>query len=247
MLALQQKTYDAVSSLNAMFDGLRLVESRNSLTPAHSLIEHLFSSANRSARGSTKESDSHHDSQDRSTSPSTTSIGVPTASPGEVEQESLTAYYDEAEWDSDKLSFYIGKYYEATVHSNDIIPRKRLYRAVNQFLKDRECWPERSSADIDVAILFLVFAIGKLHTNGPGSSFRPLSQPYTLGQGTQAHGYTFLELGKEMLYGCSTHEPVDGIRATALMGLYYYQAGVIPVSFEYLGSASQFARNLILP
>ncbi|KAI0525822.1 hypothetical protein F5B22DRAFT_255381 [Xylaria bambusicola] len=239
ILAFQQKIYDAVSDLGTKFDRQQSAGSHDSSVPAHPSTKHSFFSSNRS----TKASDSHSDSEDRSTSSLTPATDIPTTSPGEADQEPLNTIVDniddEAEWDSNIIWFYIGKYYDTTSYTNGIIPREQLDLMVNQFLIDRDCWDERSGTDINVAIVFLVLSIGKLYAKRSSLSVRP-------GQDTSTHGFTYFKLGKDMLNSCSPSHGIANARANALLGLYLYQLGRFPAALGYLSSASQFVRDSLL-
>ncbi|KAJ3556847.1 hypothetical protein NPX13_g10050 [Xylaria arbuscula] len=254
MLDLQRKIYSAVLDLTEKVNMQQSAQEIpphllcSSPRPAQLSTGHPSCSPNRSAHGSPEaskqliyKSDTDSDVQGRSTSDSTPFTGVLTASPGEVDQEPLATVYDEAEWESNILWSYIGQYYDATVYSNGIIPRQQLDRMVHQFLTDRDCWAERSSADIDVAIVFLVLAVGKLHEKRPSLSIKPGQDTQT-----QADGFTFFQLGKDMLSKCSPVTDIKRARANALLGLYLYQLGNFPAALGYLSSASQFARDSLL-
>ncbi|KAJ3574168.1 hypothetical protein NPX13_g4449 [Xylaria arbuscula] len=254
MLDLQRKIYSAVLDLTEKVNMQQSAQEIpphllcSSPRPAQLSTEHPSCSPDQSAHGSPEaskqlvyKSDTDSDVQGRSTSDSTPFTGVLTASPGEVDQEPLATVYDEAEWESNILWSYIGQYYDATVYSNGIIPRQQLDRMVHQFLTDRDCWAERSSADIDVAIVFLVLAVGKLHEKRPSLSIKPGQDTQT-----QADGFTFFQLGKDMLSKCSPVTDIKRARANALLGLYLYQLGNFPAALGYLSSASQFARDSLL-
>lgn len=207
--------------------------------PAQPTTEHLSCLPGRFAYSSTEASE---DEQDRSILHSTPAH-IPIAHSSDIERLALQ---DEAEWDDAILWLYIEKYYEAAVHNNSIMPRDLLDNVVHQFLIDRECWDKRSSADIDISIVFLVFSIGKMYAKRQSDSSIPSCQPIGPNRSTTVPGCMFFKLGKDLLDLCSP-TPLQSARANALIGLYLHQRGSIPESIEYFTLASQFARDLLRP
>ncbi|KAJ3570194.1 hypothetical protein NPX13_g5807 [Xylaria arbuscula] len=240
------KMYNVMLGQTAEVDKKQSAEDMRSCSlygsqrPAQPSRDHLSCLPDRSAYFSTEPLEGV-----RAQSTLTPSSHIPVAISSDANQEPLAAVYDEAEWDANTLWFYIRKYYEATIHGNSIMPFELLNNMVNQFLTDRECWAERSGADIDVAMVFLTLSIGKLYTEKQSLSFSDARQPIGSSQSTQIPGFTYFQRGKDMFHRCSP-TVVESIRANSLTGCYLYQLGDIPKSIEYLSLASQFARGLLL-